>query len=115
MPQPDAKPSSSASTVKPQIGTVIDLVKEYAKQETIGPLKGANKWMAWGAAGSFLFGLGIVLLVLGILRLLQNEWPDLFDGGWSFIPYLVALVFCAAAIYIAVSRIKKTTLSKEPR
>jgi hypothetical protein len=114
VPQPDAS-SSPTSTVKPQVGTVIDLVKQYAKQETLGPLKGAGRWMAFGAAGSFLFGLGIVLLVLGVLRLVQTEFAGTFDGGWSWVPYLVALAVCLIAIVIAVSRIKKTTLSKEPR
>jgi hypothetical protein len=114
VPQPDAS-SSPTSTVKPQVGTVIDLVKQYAKQETLGPLKGAGRWMAFGAAGSFLFGLGIVLLVLGVLRLVQTEFASTFDGGWSWVPYVVALVVCVLAIVIAVSRIKKTTLSKEPR
>ena len=33
------------------IGEVVDLVKTYAQQETVGPLKGAGKWLAMGAAG----------------------------------------------------------------
>ena len=32
-------------------------------------------------------GLGGVMIVLGLLRLLQTV--DAFDGNWSFIPYLV--------------------------
>ena len=38
------------------IGQVIDLVKEYARQETLGPIKGAGRWLAAGAAGALLTG-----------------------------------------------------------
>ena len=30
------------------VGEIIDYVKEYAKQETLGPLKGAGAWLGWG-------------------------------------------------------------------
>ena len=114
MPPSDASPSSKPAP-KPQIGTVVNLVKEYAKQETVGPLKGAGRWLAFGAAGAFLFGLGIIMLVLGLLRFVQTQWGDTFDGNWSVVPYVFALVLCVAAIGLAVSRIHKKSLAKEPR
>jgi hypothetical protein len=100
---------------KPTVGQTVEMVKAYAKQETLGPLRGAGRWLAFGTAASLLFGLGIFLVVLGILRLLQTELPDTFDGTWSWVPYLVALIVCLAAVALAISRIKKTSLSKEPR
>ena len=103
------------SNTKAQAGNLVETLKAYAQQETLGPLKGWGRWMAWGAAGSFLLGLGILFLVLGVLRLVQTEFADTFDGGWSWVPYVVALVLCALAILLAVSRIKKTTLAKDPR
>ena len=30
------------------VGDVVDLVKEYAKQETLGPLKGAGRGLVLG-------------------------------------------------------------------
>lgn len=89
------------------------MVKAYAKQETIGPLRGAGRWLAFGSLASLLFGIGIFLIVLGVLRLLQTELPDTFDGRWSWVPYLVALVVCLVAVGVAISRIKKNSLSKE--
>lgn len=91
------------------------MIKAYAKQETLGPLRGAGRWLAFGTAASLAFGLGIFLVVLGILRLLQTEMPDTFDGSWSWVPYLIALAVCVGAVVMAISRIKKTSLSKEPR
>lgn len=37
---------SSARRESAGVSDVVDLVKEYAKQETLGPLKGAGRWLA---------------------------------------------------------------------
>jgi len=85
----------------------------YAKQETLGPLKGAGRWLALGAAGAVFIGLGSVFVLIGVLRLLQTE-TSAFDGGWSWVPYLIVLVAAAIVAAIALSRVKKATLGKEP-
>ena len=36
------------------VGEVFEYVKEYARQETVGPLKGAGRWLGYGAAGAIL-------------------------------------------------------------
>ena len=96
------------------MGDVIDVVKEYARQETLGPLKGAGRWLALGTAGAILLGLGSVLALLGTLRLLQTE-TSVFDGAWSWAPYGIVLVVAGALSVITLSRVKKATLGKEPR
>ncbi len=100
-----------------QIGQVIDLVKEYARQETLGPIKGAGRWLAAGAAGAVLIGTGCVFLVLGVLRMVQNEFGRSFRGKWvSLLPYLFAFVVSVVVMGIAAWRIsKKKTLQKERR
>ncbi|MEY3091619.1 MAG: hypothetical protein RL413_857 [Actinomycetota bacterium] len=107
---PDTSPSRHESA---SIGEVVDLVRDYAKQETLGPLKGAGRWLALGAAGAVLIGLGSVFVLVGVLRLLQTE-TSAFDGGWSWVPYLIVLVAAAVVAAIALSRVKKATLGKEP-
>ena len=97
----------------PSVGEVVDLVKDYARQETLGPLKGAGRWLALGAVGSVFLGLGLMLILLGVLRLLQTE-VDAFDGSWSFVPYVIVLVLCLVFAAMALSRVKKATLGKEP-
>ena len=96
------------------VGDVVDLVRDYAKQETLGPLKGAGRWLALGAAGSLFLGLGLVLVLLGVLRVLQTE-TDAFDGAFSWVPYVIVLILCVVASVVALSRVKKATLGKEPR
>ena len=95
------------------VGDVIDLVKEYARQETLGPLFGAGRWLALGAAGAVFLGLGLVFALLGVLRLLQTELSA-FDGAWSWVPYLIVLALALATAAGALSRVKKATLGKEP-
>jgi hypothetical protein len=114
VPDKDKSVSQSDSG---QIGQVIDLVKEYARQETLGPIKGAGRWLAAGAAGAVLIGTGCVFLVLGSLRMVQNEFGRSFRGSWvSLLPYLFAFVVSLAVIGVAAWRItKKKTLQKESR
>lgn len=108
MKTPDKKRESAS------IGEVVDLVRNYAKQETLGPLKGAGRWLALGAAGSLLIGSGLLLLLVSVLRLLQTE-ISAFDGGFSWVPYAIVLVVTLVWIGIALSRIRKATLGKEPK
>jgi hypothetical protein len=98
------------------IGEIVDLVKTYARQETVGPLKGAGRWLAFGAAGAISLGFGLSMLLLGLLRLLQNEAPGTFDGNWSWAPYAITLAACGMVMFWALMHVRKDTLQrKEPR
>jgi hypothetical protein len=97
------------------IGDVIDMVKTYAKQETLGPLKGAGKWLAMGTAGAALLGLGLSLVVFGLLRLLQTEWTTSARGSWSWLSYLIALVVTILFAVLAITRINRDSLNEEPK
>ena len=90
------------------IGDVIDLVKTYVRQETVGPLKGLGRKVLVGLAGALLIGLGLFFLAIGLLRLIQDKLPRLARGSWSWSPYLIVVVFCVIITAIAMSRIKKT-------
>ena len=90
-----------------QAAQLWDLVRAYAKQETIEPLKGVGRWLAFGVAGAVLLGTGLVLLAVGGLRALQTETGDTFSGNWSWAPYLIVLAGCAVVIALVASRIGK--------
>lgn len=87
------------------IGEVRTLVTDYAKQETLEPLKRLGMWLGYGLAGAVLVSLGVFLVLLGGLRLLQTS--DTFDGNWSFAPYLIAFGGSALFIGLAVWGIKR--------
>ena len=97
------------------VGEVIDYVKTYAKQETVGPLKGAGQWIGYGAAGAIALGIGLSLSLLGLLRLLQSEWGRSASGRLSWLSYLIVLIVCVALLAITVQRINKTFLDKEDK
>ena len=97
------------------VGEVVEFVKTYARQETVGPLKGASRWIAFGAAGAIALGIGLSLLLLGLLRLLQSEVSDIADGRLSWLPYLIVLGVCGILIALAFMQINKTFLNKEDK
>jgi hypothetical protein len=94
-------PSSSSKGIPTLAVELKDLVVAYAKQETLEPIKGLGRFIAFGVAGSFLLATGLVLLVLALLRGLQTELADTFDGNWSFAPYLITLVACVIVLVLA--------------
>ena len=100
-------PETSDKSIPTLASELLDLVRAYAKQETIEPLKGIGRWLAFGVAGSLLLGTGLLLLAVGALRALQTETGDTFDGNWSWAPYLIVLAACAVVIALVASRIGK--------
>lgn len=114
-PPSDRAPASPSSEHDASVGDVFDLVKAYARQETLGPLKGAGRWLGYGVAAALCLAGGLVLVALGLLRFIQTQWDTVFDGAWSFVPYLIVLVVVAAVTAFALSRVSRATLNKEPR
>ena len=96
-------------------GEVIQLVRDYAEQETLGPLKGAGHWLGMGVLGAVLLGLGLVILLLAVLRLIQTEWDAVATGGWSWVPYLIVLVLALLLLALIVTRINRDSLNKESK
>jgi hypothetical protein len=83
------------------------LVQAYVKQETLEPVKGIGRYVAFGAAGSLLIGSGAILLLVALLRVLQNETGTTFEGNWTFAPYLITLVAAAVVIGLALAATRK--------
>jgi hypothetical protein len=96
-----------------QLTNTVDLVKAYARQETVGHLKGVGRWVGFGIVGATALAIGIVLLVVGVLRLMQDLWGDTFDGFWSIVPYLIALLICVLVVALALSRVQATDLHRQ--
>jgi hypothetical protein len=75
-----------------QAQDLLHLVIGYAKQETLDPIKGLGRFLVWGLAGAVVGSLGLVLLLLGSLRLLQTETGSTFQGRLTWIPYLLVVI-----------------------
>ena len=99
VPKPEAKSTTDT------LSDVWTLVREYAKQETITPLKGIGRYLGFGLPGALLVGVGVLMLALAGLRALQTETGDTFTGNWSFAPYLIVLVGLIVVIGVAARAI----------
>jgi hypothetical protein len=100
-------PDTQAKPIGEVASELWELTRDYAKQETVDPLKGVGRFLAYGVAGSLLIGIGVIMLMLSGLRALQTETGSWFTGNLSWIPYLIILVVGAALIALALSRIQK--------
>jgi len=81
--------------------------KDYARQETVDPLKDVGRYLGFGLAGALLGALGVVMLMLAGLRALQTETGSTFTGSWSWAPYAIVVVVALLLVLLAVSRISK--------
>jgi carbon starvation protein CstA len=81
------------------------LVVTYLKQETLEPIKGLGTFLLWGVMGAIALGIGFILVLLALLRVLQNETGDVFGGNLSWIPYLIVVVAAGGIAGIAATRI----------
>lgn len=108
MPTPSPRETSTD-----RVADLVESVKAYAVQETVGPIKGAGRWLAFGTVAALSLGMSVVLLGLGALRLSQDLGGDALDGSWSFVHYFVAAVVLSAAVWTAISRISKSSLAKD--
>jgi hypothetical protein len=79
-------------------GEVVELIVDYAKQETLGPLRGLGRFVAFGVVGSVFLAVGTGVLLLAGLRALQGETGTTFAGNLSWLPYVVT---AAGAMLVA--------------
>ena len=100
---PDPEPKSL-----PQVATELwEMTKDYARQETIAPLKDVGRYVGYGLGAALLGSLGVIMLMLAGLRALQTETGSTFTGNWSWAPYAIVLVGALVLVALAVSRISK--------
>jgi hypothetical protein len=109
--------TSAASTLSPD--ELLHLAKRYVIQETVGPLKRIARVLGLGLAGAFAFGVGTVIVLIGVLRVLQTETGNFFSGDWSFAPYLLAaiagvgLIALVIVVLVSVLRVPKSEAERE--
>ena len=84
----------------------FQLTVDYLKQEVVEPLRGLGRFLYMGIAGSFFLAFGLLLILLGVLRLLQTETGSALTGDWSWVPYAGTVVLGIAIIAVAALRIQ---------
>ena len=89
---------------------VVDVVVGYVKQETLEPLRGVGRWIAVGSVASAMVSVGLVMVLLGALRFIDDVTGNAFDGMWSFAPYLIVFSVGLLCIAFTLTRVKKRSL-----
>jgi len=83
----------------------------YVKDETVQPLKDLGRFVVWGIVGSLFVGFGAVLLLLGSLRFLQDQY-SFFHGSHSWFPYLIVAVLCLIVLALTSWRVVRGTAKR---
>jgi hypothetical protein len=89
--------------LRDQGNDLITLVVSYLKQETVGPVKDLGRFVAYGTIGSVFLGGGLVLLLVAVLRVLQEETN--LTGNLSWVPYLIVGIIATLMLALAGWRI----------
>ena len=84
-----------------------DLLLRYLKEETLDPFKSIGRYLAFGVLGSLFVGFGSFLVLLGVLRYLQWQFPFL-DGSESWLPYVIVATVALSGIAVTVRGITKS-------
>lgn len=98
---------NSKVKAKSQASEFIELLIGYVKQETIGPIGRLGRYIAFGLAGSILVSIGVVLVIVGFLRLLQTETGSALTGHLSWLPYVFAALLGLIVVAVAVFGVVK--------
>lgn len=97
-------------TTRQELEESLDLTVAYVREETLGPLRGALRWLGVGLVASCAIVIGSVFVVLGILRLVQDLMSSL-GSAWSAVPYVFAAASALGWTILVLSRIDKDRLS----
>ena len=99
----------SNKSVPQVVSELWELTKDYARQETVDPLKGVARYVGAGLAGVFIGGLGVIMLMLALLRALQllTRKHEPLSGSLTWVPYLIVLIVGAALAGVALARINR--------
>jgi hypothetical protein len=97
------------------VSDVVDLVKEYVKQETVAPLKRLWRAIGWYLIGSFLLGIGGVELLLGFLRFWEGSDGHRFSHALNWLPYVFTFVAGVAYLAVVTFIVKKNVIDSNDK
>lgn len=102
------------SAVPEVVRDLWDLLVAYTRQETVAPLRNVGRYLAYGIGGMLIVTTGVFLLCMSLLRALQTETHGVFDGFWSWVPYVIVSIVVFALVWFAFTRIGKGGVGTAP-
>ena len=89
---------------------LIDMSREYLRQETLEPAKALGKHAGLGIGGAILFSIGSLFFVFGAYALLrivlpENEWYEVLARFLAFVAALAAAALVAWRISVVSEKL----------
>jgi len=106
--QPNKKQRRQDKSTREVAIELWDLLRNYAKQETVDPMKGIGRFLAFGSIGSVLLALGVLFLSLSLLRALQTQTTPHLTGDLNWVPYVATLAVTGLLAALALRAIGRT-------
>ncbi|MCX7621206.1 MAG: hypothetical protein N2037_10235 [Acidimicrobiales bacterium] len=101
-------PRRNDKSVTEVVDELWQLTRDYARQETLDPLKNLGSYLKFGLSGALFVAIGVLFVALAILRGLQQV-ALLSTGWWWWVPYVAASTFLLLAVALSVRAIKAST------
>ena len=89
------------------VSELWDLVLRYLRQETLEPIKGLGRFVLFGVLGSMVIFAGLTLLLVGLLRGLQEETGSTFTGNLTWVPYGICALTGLAVVLLAAAAVTR--------
>lgn len=92
--------------IRTDVQELLTTLRAYVMQETVRPLRGLGRYVIFGMLGSICFSIAAVFLTLAAVRSLQ-ELTTVFEGTWSFVPYLAGIAAGLCIFSLVVLAVKR--------
>ena len=92
--------------LRTEVEDLLATIRAYVTQETIGPLKGLGRYLLFGIVGSACVAVAMIFFTLAAIRSLQ-ELTTVFEGNWSFVPYVAGIVTALCFFSLTLLAIKR--------
>jgi len=92
--------------IRTDVQELLATLRAYVMQETIRPLQGLGRYIIFGMLGSICFSVAAVFLTLAAVRSSQ-ELTTVFEGTWSFVPYLAGIATALCIFSLVLLAIKR--------
>jgi hypothetical protein len=103
-------PDSRNGGGKP-VGTLLNefvsLVVQYAKEQTVDPIRGLGRYLVFGLIGAFLVAIGGGLATLATIRLIQAETGNHLRGSLTWAAYTGGFIVAGVGAGWAALRIRR--------
>jgi hypothetical protein len=99
--------NGNGKSVGTLLNEFVSLVVEYAKEQTVDPIRGLGRYLVFGLIGAFLVAIGGGLAALAALRLIQAETGNHLRGSLTWAPYTGGFVVAGVGAAWAVLRLRR--------